>query len=170
MPHVALLGPALHPGSLAHPQQPGWEQCRLEGQTHYFILSAGWKTFAFRKVTLFSRANLWRKQDTTAGFGFEAQIGPGLHLQPVAPSGSGDPWGSSLSRRSPFSCKSLAQLATAGKSDEPEVTAPCTHCRPLPGMAASLGMGLGPTLMTGLWARGQREQYSSPKQLLQDLV
>lgn len=154
MPHASLLGSAFHPGSLAHLQQPGQEQHRLEGQTHYFILSAWWKTLAFRKVTLLSRANLWRKQDMEAGFGFEAQRGPRLHLQTMAPSGSGAPWGSSLSGRSSFSCTSLAQLATAGKSDESEVTAPCMHCRPLPGMTSSLGLGSGPTLMTGPWGEG----------------
>lgn len=57
------------------------------------------------------------------------------------------------------------QLATAGKNDESEVTTPCMHYRPLPGMASCLGTGSGPTLMTGPWARGQREQYSNAKQL-----
>lgn len=45
-------------------------------------LSAWWKMFAFREVTLLSRADLWRKQDTKAVFGSEAQTGPCPHSQP----------------------------------------------------------------------------------------
>lgn len=45
-------------------------------------LSAWWKMFAFREVTLLSRADLWRKQDTKAVFGSEAQTGPCPRLLP----------------------------------------------------------------------------------------
>lgn len=38
--------------------------------------------FAFREVTLLSRADLWRKQDTKAVFGSEAQTGPCPRLLP----------------------------------------------------------------------------------------
>lgn len=50
------------------------------------------------------------------------------------------PTGLKFIQRLPFFRKSHAQLAT--ELDESELTAPCTHCRSLPGVASPLGPGV----------------------------
>lgn len=147
MPGAALSSRRVpQPSSGLAAGDSGWVRCRPECQTHYFILSVWWKTLAFREVTLLSRANSGENRTGTLVLAAKPRRATVLTrgLGSIWPGG---PWGSSLSRKSPLSCKSRGHC--------PLPTALRTPCRPLPSGASSLGAGSEPTL-AGLWARGQR--------------